>query len=230
MPRPKIFSENSAKNGDWLLVIGDWQLVSRSIGCSPITNHHSPLPTRGEDSIEQQAEGPVGLSRRPDSRLLARLATRVAAAGRETRGLAAMLDGDVGELCHQGTKARRILDSGFTTYEWFVRLDDSRNRNSKMTNCKSLRAATQRRYSQGCHKEGMLEEHLNSQAFQASFSKARLKMYRESLHLPIIDNVKPTGKQKLSIEGKTAFLGPKSDMDDIVEAFAKVAKNTDKLT
>jgi len=87
----------------------------------------------------------------------------------------------------------------------------------------------ERRYSQGCHKEGMLEEHLNSQAFQASFSKARLKMYRESLHLPIIDSIKPSGKQKLSIEGKTAFLGPKNDVDDTVEAFVKVAKNTDKL-
>jgi len=32
-----------------------------------------------------------------------------------------------------------------------------------------------RRYSNGCHKEGMLEEHINSQAFRKSFSKARLK-------------------------------------------------------
>ena len=88
----------------------------------------------------------------------------------------------------------------------------------------------ERRYSRGCHKEGMLEEHLRSRAFEASFSKARLKKYRKSLHLPIIDNVRPSGKEKLSIEGKIAFLGPKNDIDDIVGAFVKVAKNIDKLT
>jgi len=88
----------------------------------------------------------------------------------------------------------------------------------------------ERRYSRGCHKEGMLEEHLNSQAFQASFSKARLKKYRKSLHLPIIDNIRPSWEEKLSIESKTAFLGPKKDIDDILEAFVKVAKNIGKLT
>jgi dTDP-4-amino-4,6-dideoxygalactose transaminase len=87
----------------------------------------------------------------------------------------------------------------------------------------------QRTYSGGCHKEGMLEEHLNSAAFQTSFSEARLKMYRESLRLPIIDNVRPSGKERLSIESKIAFLGSGNDIDDIVEAFAKVVKNADTL-
>jgi len=87
----------------------------------------------------------------------------------------------------------------------------------------------QRTYSSGCHKEGMLEEHLNSPAFQTSFSKARLKMYRESLRLPMIDNVRPSGKERLSMESKIAFLGPRNEIDDIVEAFAKVAKNAGKL-
>ena len=41
-----------------------------------------------------------------------------------------------------------------------------------------------RRYSSGCHKEKMLQEHLNSSAFQASFSKARLDQYRQSLRSP----------------------------------------------
>jgi len=77
----------------------------------------------------------------------------------------------------------------------------------------------------------MLEEHLNSHAFVASFSKARLKKYRESLlNLPVMDNRSPNGKEKLSMDGKTAFLGSKKDMDDIVEAVVKVAKNIDKLT
>lgn len=89
----------------------------------------------------------------------------------------------------------------------------------------------ERRYGGGCHKEGMLEEHLNSDAFVTSFSKARLKKYRESLlNLPVMDNRSPSGKEKLSMDGKTAFLGSKKDMDDIVEAVVKVAKNIDKLT
>jgi perosamine synthetase len=89
----------------------------------------------------------------------------------------------------------------------------------------------ERRYGRGCHKEGMLEEHLNSDAFRASFSKARLKKYRESLlRLPIMDNISPSGKEMLSMDSKIAFLEGKKDMDDIIEAFAKVAQNIDKLT
>ena len=87
-----------------------------------------------------------------------------------------------------------------------------------------------RRYLNGRHKEGMLEEHLESHAFRVSFSKARLKKYRESLHLPIIDNIRPSGKEMLSMEGKIAFLGSNKDIDDITEAFIKVAKNIDRLT
>jgi dTDP-4-amino-4,6-dideoxygalactose transaminase len=86
-----------------------------------------------------------------------------------------------------------------------------------------------REYGRGCHKEGMLEEHLNSDAFQTSFSKTRLKKYRDSLHFPVMDNLRPSGKEMLSMDSKIALLGSKKDMDDIIEAFAKVAKNTDKL-
>lgn len=86
-----------------------------------------------------------------------------------------------------------------------------------------------REYGRGCHKEGMLEEHLNSDAFQTSFSKTRLKKYRDSLHFPVMDNLSPSGKEMLSMDSKIALLGSKKDMDDIIEAFAKVAKNTDKL-
>jgi len=32
------------------------------------------------------------------------------------------------------------------------------------------------------------------------------------------------------MEGIIAFLGPKKDIDDILEAFIKVTKNIDKLT
>jgi len=87
-----------------------------------------------------------------------------------------------------------------------------------------------RRYGGGCHKEGMLEDHLNSSAFQAAFSEARLKKYRLSLNFPVMDNIAPSKKEMLSMDSKVAFLGPKKDMDDIIKAFVKVTKNIDKLT
>jgi len=80
----------------------------------------------------------------------------------------------------------------------------------------------------GCHRQGMLEAHLNSRGFQAVFSKARLKKYRESLRFPVLDNYR--GIERLTFRGKNGFLGPKSDMDDIMEAVHKVVKNIDKLT
>ena len=48
-----------------------------------------------------------------------------------------------------------------------------------------------------------------------------LKKYRDSFQLPIIDIIRPDGKEKLSIEGGVAFIGPKKDIDDILEAFIK---------
>ncbi|MCX5638773.1 MAG: DegT/DnrJ/EryC1/StrS family aminotransferase [Planctomycetota bacterium] len=87
-----------------------------------------------------------------------------------------------------------------------------------------------RTYGEGCHKEGMLEEHLNSRGFGVAFSKARLEKYRQSLRFPVMDNIKSSGKEMLSTESKIIFLGSKRDVDDIIEAVTKVAKNIDKLT
>jgi hypothetical protein len=78
--------------------------------------------------------------------------------------------------------------------------------------------------------KALLKALINSRAFRKSFSQAHLKKYRDSLQLPIIDNIRLGGKEKLSIEGKIAFLESKKDIDDIVEAFVKVTKNIDKLT
>jgi dTDP-4-amino-4,6-dideoxygalactose transaminase len=86
-----------------------------------------------------------------------------------------------------------------------------------------------RRYNSGCHKEKMLQEHLNSSAFQASFSKARLDKYRQSLRFPVMDGERPTQKDMLSMDSKIPFLGSKKEMDEIVEAVQKVAGNIDKL-
>ncbi len=86
-----------------------------------------------------------------------------------------------------------------------------------------------RRYYTGCHKEKMLQEHLNSSAFQASFSKARLDQYRQSLRFPVMDGEKPAQKEMLSMDSKIPFLGSRKDMNEIVEAVQKVARNIDKL-
>ncbi len=67
--------------------------------------------------------------------------------------------------------------------------------------------SVKRRTQTAAIKKGMLEEHLSSQVFRKSFSKARLKKYRESLQLPIIDNNRPGGKEEFSIEGIIAFSG-----------------------
>ena len=75
-----------------------------------------------------------------------------------------------------------------------------------------------------------MEKYLSSQVFRKSFSKARLKKYRESLQLPIIDNNRPDGKEILSIKGKIGVLGPTKDINDILEAFVKVTKNINKQT
>jgi dTDP-4-amino-4,6-dideoxygalactose transaminase len=86
-----------------------------------------------------------------------------------------------------------------------------------------------RRYSNACHKEKMLQEHLNSPGFQMAFGKARLDRYRESLHCPVMDGDKPSQKEMLSMDSKIPFLGSRKEMDEIIEAVHKVARNIDKL-
>ena len=86
-----------------------------------------------------------------------------------------------------------------------------------------------RRYYGGCHKEKMLEEHLNSRAFQAAFPKARLDKYRQSLRLPVMDGQAGPGKERLAMDSKIPFLGSRNEMNQIIEAVHKVARNLDKL-
>jgi len=86
-----------------------------------------------------------------------------------------------------------------------------------------------RKYGSACHKEKMLEEHLNSRGFQAAFSKARLDKYRQSLRLPVMDDAIGTQKEMLTMDSKIPFLGSRKEMDEIIEAVQKVARNVDKL-
>jgi hypothetical protein len=45
-----------------------------------------------------------------------------------------------------------------------------------------------------------------------------------------MDSINSNNKEMLSMESKIIFLGSKRDVDDIIEAVTKVAKNIDKLT
>jgi hypothetical protein len=88
----------------------------------------------------------------------------------------------------------------------------------------------ERRYGGGCHHEKMLEAHLNSRAFQAAFSKARLEKYRRSLRLPVMDDGPSPRREMLWMDSKIPFLAQRKDMDQIIEAVHKVARNVGKLT
>jgi dTDP-4-amino-4,6-dideoxygalactose transaminase len=86
-----------------------------------------------------------------------------------------------------------------------------------------------RRSNDNCHREKMLQEHLNSSGFQTAFGKARLDKYRESLHFPVAETGRPGQKEMLSMDSKIPFLGSRKEMDEIIEAVQKVARNIDKL-
>ncbi len=87
-----------------------------------------------------------------------------------------------------------------------------------------------RRWGRGCHREGMLAEHLNSKAFRRSYSPARLEAYRRSLeNLPVMDGRIPSTIERLSFDSKIPFLGTRREMDQIFDAIAKVARNCGTL-
>jgi dTDP-4-amino-4,6-dideoxygalactose transaminase len=136
------------------------------------------------------------------------------------------------------TPRKRYSDSARPTFvEFEMDYDPAQLKNVPATRfAEALRAENipmrggSRRYGGGCHKEKMLQEHLNSSAFQASFSKARLEKYRQSLRFPVMDGAKPVQREMLSMDSKIPFLGTRQEMDEIIEAVHKVARNVDKLT
>lgn len=75
------------------------------------------------------------------------------------------------------------------------------------------------------YRDGLIEAALNSKNFKRAFPKARLDRYREELHYP--------GNDQLCEEAvwftQNMLLGPRSDIDDIADAIAKVYENRDEL-
>ncbi len=86
-----------------------------------------------------------------------------------------------------------------------------------------------RRYGDACHREGMLEEHLKTGGFRKAFSAARLKAYRESLSFPVTEGHTESTTEVLEMDSKIPLLGPRADIEGIVEAFRKVARNASAL-
>jgi len=75
------------------------------------------------------------------------------------------------------------------------------------------------------YRDGLIEVALKSKNFTRSFSKARLDKYREELNYPDNDQL----CQEAVWLSQSMLLGPRSDMDDIANAIAKVAENKDQL-
>ncbi|MHC4424910.1 MAG: DegT/DnrJ/EryC1/StrS family aminotransferase, partial [Planctomycetota bacterium] len=75
------------------------------------------------------------------------------------------------------------------------------------------------------YRDGLIEVALNSNNFTRSFSKKRLKKYRQELHFPANDQL----CEEAVWLAQTLLLGSKKDIDDIANAIAKVAENRDNL-
>ena len=78
----------------------------------------------------------------------------------------------------------------------------------------------------GLHKEAWANNILDLKVYQKMYSPARLKSYRESLNFPVCDKAID---DVIMIWASGPLLGPKEDMDDVVNAILKVHENRDKL-
>jgi dTDP-4-amino-4,6-dideoxygalactose transaminase len=75
------------------------------------------------------------------------------------------------------------------------------------------------------NKEPFLEQSLNLRGFRAVFSQERLDQYRRGNNLPQNDELCSTA----FLLEQNMLIGEKSDVDDVLEAFAKVGKNPSLL-
>ena len=75
------------------------------------------------------------------------------------------------------------------------------------------------------YKDDLIEVALNSKNFKRSFSKRRLKRYRQELHYPDNDQL---CKEAVWLS-QNLLLGTRSDIDDIANAIAKIYENRNNL-
>jgi dTDP-4-amino-4,6-dideoxygalactose transaminase len=76
------------------------------------------------------------------------------------------------------------------------------------------------------HKEGLIEETLNSKTFQKIYSKERLDSYRGQLDCPESDQLV---EETIGFHSRI-LLGSRQDMDDIYRAFLKIYENRTQLS
>jgi dTDP-4-amino-4,6-dideoxygalactose transaminase len=82
-------------------------------------------------------------------------------------------------------------------------------------------------YIKGLHTEPWVDHILGLKEYQTMYTQARIKEYRNGLHLPNCDQV---GEEMVVINGSAQLLGSRADMDDIINAILKVYENRDKLS
>jgi dTDP-4-amino-4,6-dideoxygalactose transaminase len=75
------------------------------------------------------------------------------------------------------------------------------------------------------HQEGLIESVTSSKTFRKLYSKERLESYRNSLSLPVTEQLV---KETVGIKNQN-LLGTKSDMDDIYRAILKIYENRKDL-
>jgi len=79
----------------------------------------------------------------------------------------------------------------------------------------------------GLHKEPWVDYILGLPGYQTAYSAARLKEYKDGMHLPNCDRV--CDETLVSMWGSGTMLGSKDEMDSIVNAIMKVYENRDQL-
>ncbi|MHC4681480.1 MAG: DegT/DnrJ/EryC1/StrS family aminotransferase [Planctomycetota bacterium] len=81
--------------------------------------------------------------------------------------------------------------------------------------------------AQGLHREPWVEHILSRPVYKKMFSEKRLRQYREQIDCPNCDRA---CREIAMIWASGPLLGSKRDMDDIINAIAKVYENRDKLS
>ncbi|UCC97299.1 MAG: DegT/DnrJ/EryC1/StrS family aminotransferase [Phycisphaerales bacterium] len=81
--------------------------------------------------------------------------------------------------------------------------------------------------AQGLHREPWIDHILSRPVYKKMFSEKRLRQYREEIDCPNCDRV---CREMAMIWASGPLLGSKRDMDDIINAIAKVYENRDKLS
>ena len=81
--------------------------------------------------------------------------------------------------------------------------------------------------ARGFHGEPWVDEILGLREYQALYTSARLKQYKEELKMPVCDLV--CNEEMLVLEGVASLLGSRQDMDDVINGIMKVYENRNKL-